>query len=243
VGNLSVYKTVKQDNEEIILHQYAYLVKKIAHHLSMRLPSNIQIDDLIQSGMLGLLEAAKNYSDEKGASFETYAAIRIRGNMLDEVRRENWLPRSVYSTAKKISATINQLEKELGRDARDIEISKALEVSIEQYHQMLFETNSIKFFNLDEIMNEDAHADHLTTSIQDPLENIQIDRFRKDMIEAIKQLPEKEQIVLSLYYEKELNLKEIGLSLGVSESRICQIHSQAMLRLKSRISSEKQSNG
>jgi RNA polymerase sigma factor for flagellar operon FliA len=221
-------------DETKVLRHYAPLVKRIAHHLLARLPKSVQLDDLIQAGMMGLLDALKNFDNSKGASFSTYAGIRIRGGILDEVRRNDWLPRSIHRNTRKIAEIAQVLENELGRDATDSEIAKKLNISLHDYHQMLCDSNSGQMQALDEIgLNEDYSSNGLVSTIHEPLESLQIEDFTKRLFAGIESLPEREKLVLALYYDEELNLKEIGEILRVSESRVCQILSQAMLRLRS----------
>ena len=219
-----------------MLEKHASLVKRIAHHLIARLPGSVLVDDLIQAGMIGLLEAAKNFDGSKGASFETYAGIRIRGAMLDDIRKGDWTPRSVHRNTRMISDKISALEAELGRDVKDIEVAEALEVSVEQYHTMLNEANAGKIIGMDDLgVSEDVISIKDQSESDDIYEGIEGQHFKSSLAKAIKTLPEREALILSLYYDDELNLREIGDILSVSESRVSQIHSQAMIRLRSRL--------
>ncbi len=237
--NLSMYSDVRTDFSisEMIVN-YAPMVKRIAVHLVHRLPASIQRDDLIQAGMIGLLEAIKNYDITKGASFETYASIRIRGTMLDEVRRGDWVPRSVHRNTRLVADKIRVIENRTGRDARDHEVAQELGVSVSEYHQMLIDSTSCHLFTLDDLLtNRDNLVDTegLTSTLPEPYEKANLDSLREILVKSIATLPERERLVLALYYDEDLNLKEIGDVLGVSESRISQIHGQAMLRLQSRV--------
>lgn len=219
-----------------MLEKHASLVKRIAHHLIARLPGSVLVDDLIQAGMIGLLEAAKNFDGSKGASFETYAGIRIRGAMLDDIRKGDWTPRSVHRNTRMISDKISELEAELGRDVKDVEVAEALEVTVEQYHVMLNEANAGKIIGMDDLgVSEDVISIKEQSESDDTYEGIEGQHFKSSLAEAIKTLPEREALILSLYYDDELNLREIGDILSVSESRVSQIHSQAMVRLRSRL--------
>lgn len=219
-----------------ILEKHASLVKRIAHHLIARLPGSVLVDDLIQAGMIGLLEAAKNFDGSKGASFETYAGIRIRGAMLDDIRKGDWTPRSVHRNTRMIADKISELEAELGRDVKDTEVAGALDVSLEQYHTMLNESNAGKIIGMDDLgVSEDVITVKDDNDSDDIYEGIEGHHFKSSLAEAIKTLPEREALILSLYYDDELNLREIGDILSVSESRVSQIHSQAMIRLRSRL--------
>jgi len=228
---------------EALVHQYAPLVKRIALHLLARLPASVQLDDLIQAGMLGLLEASQKYDAARGASFETYAGIRIRGSMMDEVRKGDWVPRSVHRNARRISEAIHQVEIASGRDAADHEVAQRLGMSLDQYHCCLRDASAGRLFSLEdmdletdetsEIQSYDhSHGPSHTGSPQSAVEK---NDFLTNLATEIDKLPEREKLVMALYYDEELNLKEIGKVLDVSESRVSQIHSQAAMRLKSRL--------
>jgi RNA polymerase sigma factor for flagellar operon FliA len=222
--------------ERKLIEKHLSLVKKIAQHLIGRLPATVQAEDLMQAGMLGLLESAKNYDADKCASFETYASIRVRGSMLDEIRKNDWVPRSVHRNTRRISEAVRHVENSMGRDARDIEVATKLEMSLKEYHQILQDSNGVRVFGFEEVgINEDSVAVGISGPIQSPLEGLQYEDFRQNLNKGIEGLPERERMVLTLYYEEELNLREVGEVLGVSESRASQIHSQAMLRLQSRL--------
>lgn len=225
----------KEQSLTHLVEKHGVLVKRIAHHLAARLPDSVLVDDLIQAGMIGLIEASKNFDGNKGASFETYAGIRIRGSMLDEIRRGDWTPRSVHRNTRLISDKISELEAELGRDVKDAEVAAALDVSLTQYHQMLKETSAGKVLDLDGLgVSEDVVAKH-SEDADDVYEGVEGKNFKSSLVAAIKTLPEREGLILSLYYDDELNLREIGNVLNVSESRVSQIHSQAMVRLRARL--------
>ncbi len=233
---LAAYSKVNQQTQETLVKTHAILVKRIAHHLLGRLPQSVQLDDLIQAGMLGLLEAARHYDSSKGASFETYAGIRIRGHMLDEVRRNDWVPRSVYRNSRMISEAVKTLEHRFGREAKDTEIAAELNLSIKEYHEMLQDSASSHLYGFDDlgVTDDMLHSDGVGESTEPHINVIHKDLMSR-LTEVIEGLPPKERLVLSLYYEQDLNLKEIGEVLEVSESRVSQILSQATLRIKSRI--------
>jgi RNA polymerase sigma factor for flagellar operon FliA len=216
--------------------QYLPLVKRIAYHLMSRLPPSVQQDDLIQAGLIGLLEALRNYDATQGASFQTYARIRIRGAMLDEIRKNDWAPRSVHRKARMVAEVVRSIENRTGRDARDHEIAKEMQISLEEYHQLLQDASGHRVFSFDD-MDPDGHGTLACVADREkgPLEGLQREDFKKGLAEAIAGLPERERLVMSLYYDEELNLREIGAVIGVSESRVCQIHSQAVIRLQSRM--------
>lgn len=217
-----------------LVDQYAPLVKRIAYHLLARLPEHILADDLIQAGMIGLLEAARNYRDGHGASFETYAGIRIRGAMLDEVRRLDWTPRSVHRKGREVAEVMRAIEHREGRQASDQEIIAELEITQEEYHQILIDTNNHRVLSLDDMVNsqEEPLLEQLAADGPGVLEMLQNTDTLGRLAEAIAALPERERLVMGLYYDEELNLKEIGAVIGVSESRVCQIHGRALLRLR-----------
>jgi len=216
-----------------LVEAHATLVRRIAHHLAARLPSSVQVEDLIQAGMIGLLEASSKYDDGKGASFETYAGIRIRGAMLDEIRRGDWAPRSVHRNARKVADAIRTVESETGREAQDKDVAAVLGVELEEYHRILRDASGCRLFSYDELVETDdsPEADR-ERSAADRFES---DAFREGIVDAIAHLPERDRLVLSLYYDEELNLKEIGAVIGVSESRVSQILSQCTLRLRARL--------
>ncbi|WP_298627938.1 RNA polymerase sigma factor FliA [uncultured Legionella sp.] len=233
---LAAYSKVNQQTQETLVKTHAILVKRIAHHLLGRLPHSVQLDDLIQAGMLGLLEAARHYDSSKGASFETYAGIRIRGHMLDEVRRNDWVPRSVYRNSRMISEAVKNLEHRLGREAKDTEIAVELGLPINEYHEMLQDSVSSHLYGFEDlgVTDDMLHSEGGGESTE-PHVNVMHKDLMNRLTQVIDGLPHKERLVLSLYYEQDLNLKEIGEVLEVSESRVSQILSQATLRIKSRI--------
>lgn len=217
-----------------LVREHAVLVKRIACHLLAKLPANIQLDDLVQAGMIGLLEAAKRYDATKGASFETFAGIRIRGCMLDEVRRGDWQPRSVQSNQRKLYGAIQATERLKGRHAKPREVAENLGVSLSEYHRILQETSG-KIVAFDELGGSVESECESTGCFSTPHDGAQQDDFKLYLANSIANLPERERLVLSLYYDEELTLKEIGAVLGVSESRVCQIHAQATARLQVRM--------
>ena len=232
---LGIYHQTGQGNAHQLVEQHAPLVKKIALHMLARLPDSVQLDDLIQAGMVGLLEAAAKYQSDRGASFETYAGIRIRGSIVDEIRKGDWVPRSVHRNARRVAAAIKAVEDREGREAQDQEVADELEMTLDEYHACLSDANSGRLFSLEELNETGTLPIQEQEASDNPLDNVSAVAFRQNLAAAIEQLPEREKLVLSLYYQEELNLKEIGAVLGVSESRVSQIHSQAALRLRGRL--------
>jgi RNA polymerase sigma factor FliA len=216
--------------------QHADLVKRIAYHLAGRLPPQVEVEDLIQAGMIGLLEAARHYSTGRGASFETYAGIRIRGAMLDALRKLDWAPRSVHRKAREAAAVMREIEAELGAEASDTDVAARMGISLTDYHRIVQDALGCQLLRLNDSEDgETSTLDQLPDTGETPLEAALEMSMRKAVVEEIDKLPERERLVLSLYYEQELNLKEIGVVLKVTESRVCQLHGQALLRLRSRL--------
>lgn len=231
-------KAQAQDSQHQLIERYAPLVKRIAYHLLARLPASVQVDDLMQAGMIGLLEASKKYDGTKGASFETYAGIRIRGAMLDEVRKGDWAPRSVHRNTRMVSDAIRAIEARTGRDAKDQEVAAELQLSLEDYYGILGDTLGSRLFSFDDLVQDGEQGglhEDVSSSHGGPLHGLEDERFQSALADAIAHLPERERLVLSLYYDEELNLKEIGEVLGVSESRVSQLHSQCAARLRARL--------
>jgi RNA polymerase sigma factor for flagellar operon FliA len=218
------------------IKKHASLVKRIAHHMVGRMPPSVQVDDLIQAGMMGLLEALKNYDQSKGASFETYAGIRIRGSMIDEIRRGDWAPRSVHRNSRMVAKAIHELENKTGRDARDEEVAQYLSITMDEYHKILQDSAGAKVFGLEDVAaGEEFFSEEMHNVFVNPFEGVQNSKFKEHLGHSVSNLPERERLVLALYYDEELNLREVGEVLGVSESRVSQIHGQAMLRLQVRM--------
>ncbi len=237
IGSKAYYSNAKPDNESRLVEQYAPLVKKIALHLKARLPHSVQLDDLIQSGMIGLLDATKNFEQGKGASFETFASIRIRGAMIDEIRRGDWAPRSVHHNSRLINDAMVELAKLKHRDPTDEEVAEYLKVSISEYHTMLYESATSKVTAIEDLgVSSDALVfDNQDISEDAPLSSLMEEKYKDALAKAIESLPQREAMVFSLYYNEELNLKEIGLVLEVSESRVSQILNQALMRLRTKL--------
>lgn len=223
-------------NYDELMTEYAPFVKRIAYHMIGRLPSNVQLEDMVQAGMIGLFEALKGFDMSKGASFETYARIRIQGAMIDEVRRCDWTPRSVYKKSRQISEAIRAIESEHGRGARDSEVAELLNLDLDEYHSLVKDAAGCQLLSYEDIASLGGCKDELTSSeTHDPSDMLQEEDFKQGLTERIANLPEREKLVMALYYDEEFNLREIGEILGITEGRVCQIHGQALLRLRARM--------
>jgi len=220
-----------------LVSEHVDLVRRIAHHLMARLPASVQVEDLIQSGMVGLIEAARQFQSGQGANFAAYAGIRIRGAMIDELRRADWTPRSVHRNSRRIAEAIRQIEAREGRSANDREIAEALGVTLDDYHGMLQDSASCQILGLEDLFGDEADSDRLLPGGgATPTEQLEREEFAAALAEALADLPERERLVLALYYDEEHNLREIGAILDVTESRVSQIRSQALHRLRGRLS-------
>jgi RNA polymerase sigma factor for flagellar operon FliA len=217
--------SMQQGGDLVSLH--LPLVKRIANHLAVKLPPHIEIDDLIQVGLIGLLKAKEDYQADSGATFSTYATIRIRGAMMDELRARDWLPRSVQKNLGRVATAMRGAEQRLGRAPTDSEVASELGVSLNEYQEIL---GDVSFARLTPVEDIDTVAGDM-----EPDREVTESLRATALSDAIKELPEKEQLMMSMYYVDNLNLKEIGLVLEVSESRVSQIHGQAIARLKSKL--------
>ncbi len=232
---VALYASVGGDKADDHIAQCAPLVKRIAYHLLARLPASVQVDDLIQAGMLGLLDAARRYDPAQGAAFATFAEPRIRGAMVDEIRKGDWTPRSVHRKSRQLTAAIHAVETLTGSEARDTEIAEQMGITLTEYHHLLGDVRGQKLLSLDEAGPDEAsEIESIPAPGGDPVDFVNREYLVKHLAAAIDRLPERERLVLSLYYDEELNLKEIGAVLGVSESRISQLHSQALARLRAK---------
>jgi RNA polymerase sigma factor for flagellar operon FliA len=233
-----MYAAATEKEVELRVRELAPLVKRIAHHMMAALPPSVEIDDVIQSGMMGLLDAARRYQTSEGAQFETYAVQRIRGAMLDGLRQCDWLPRGVRRSLREVEKMISRLEQQNGRPPSEAELAKAMGMSLADYQKLLqdargYQIVSYEDFSADE---DDSFLDRYAIDHDaDPLHMLEDRGLREALVEGIEELPEREKLVMGLYYEQELNLREIGEVLGVSESRVCQIHTQAIARLRVRL--------
>ena len=228
-------------DKEQLVSQYAPLVKRIAYHLMAKLPPSVQVDDLIQNGMIGLLDAISRYEEGLGAQFETYAVQRVRGAMLDGLRENDWLPRGLRREMRRVEAAINALEQKHGRSPQEGELAESLGMSLDEYQKLLLDARGHQLVYLEDLGDSgegdgEAYLDrHLASEQLDPLAALLDQDMRGSLISAIEALPEREKLMMALYYDEELNLREIGEVLGVTESRVCQLHTQAIARLRSRL--------
>jgi RNA polymerase sigma factor for flagellar operon FliA len=231
-----MYDNLENSSHDELIKRYAPLVKRIAYHLKARLPGTVIVDDLLQAGMIGLLEASRKYDPNQGASFETYAGIRIRGAMLDELRRNDWAPKSVHRKIRDITEAIRNIENRKGRDARDEEVINELGISKDEYFKTLQDISTHRVLSWEEIgVDEDSLGSAAATNKSAVHDELEQRAFQEKLSEAISSLPEREKMIVALYYESELNLREIGSVLNVSESRISQLLSQAHIRLRARM--------
>jgi RNA polymerase sigma factor for flagellar operon FliA len=239
VSNLYTAEGVMNKNS--LWQRYVPLVRHEALRLQVRLPASVELDDLLQAGGIGLLNAVERYDAMQGTAFTTYAVQRIRGAMLDELRSRDWVPRSVRRNAREVARMMQQLEQKLGRPASEAEVAQAMGVSLSEYRQILLDTNNSQIFSYDEWQEE--HGDSAEPVMEgheaaNPLHQLLEGNLRQRVIDAIEALPEREKLVLTLYYQEELNLKEIGAVLDVGESRVSQLHSQAIKRLRARLAQD-----
>jgi RNA polymerase sigma factor FliA len=231
-----MYNATGISDKEQCLKEYAPLVKRIAHFMMLKLPNSVQVDDMIQAGMIGLLDAAGRYDELRGAQFETYASQRIRGAMLDELRGADWLPRGMRSDMRRIEAAISRAQQRLGRAPAESDIATELGITLQDYQQLLQESRGAQLMYYEDFHNsddEDFFERFETDGKSNPLEVLKDERFRSALIKAIGNLPERERLLMGMHYEQDMNLREIGEVLGVGESRVCQMHSQAVARLRS----------
>ena len=221
------------------VERYAPMVRRVAAQMIARLPANVEMDDLVQAGMMGLMDALTRYESGHGAQFETFAMQRIRGAMIDELRGADWLPRSVRRNQRAIETAIHAVEQRLKRSATEAEVAAELRVSLTEYQQMLGDAHGGQLLYLDDLgasEGDDGFLDrHAAPEGEDPLRKVDDARFRAALAAAIEALPEREKQVMGMYYEHDMNLKEIGAVLGVTESRVCQLHSQAVARLRGKL--------
>lgn len=225
------------DKEQFVA-EYTPLVKRIAYHMMAKLPASVQVDDLIQAGMIGLLDAISRYEGAYGRQFESYAAQRIRGSILDELREADWLPRSLRKKMRQIEAAMRTLEQRLSCPPSEQDLANELNMSLEDYQEALQEARGGQLIYYEDFQedDEDHFLDRLCGSKDnEPLDQLLDKNLRELLIDAIDKLPPREKLVMGMHYEQEMNLREIGEVLGVSESRVCQLNTQAIARLRARL--------
>jgi len=231
-----MYTVKGKADKDTLLTEHMPLVKRLAHHMKAKLPPSVEVDDLVQAGMIGLLDAISRYEETHGAQFETYAVMRIRGAMLDELRNSDWLPRSLRQNMRKVETAMATLQQRLGRPPSESEVAKSLKLSLADYQEMLSEGGGHQLVYYEDFHDDDGNDSFLdryaADDEADPLRSLLDGDFRQAVIDAIDALPEREKMLMGLYYEEELNLKEIGAVMGVSESRVSQLHTQAVARLR-----------
>ena len=231
-----MYTAKGQLDVNTMLKQYSPLVRRLAHQMIAKLPANVEIDDLIQVGMIGLTDALSRFDPGQGVQFETFATQRIRGAMLDELRGNDYLSRGIRKQQRSIEAAVHRLQQSLGRAPAESEIAREMGVSLLEYQELLGKVRGTQLVYLEDMAGDDGDADYLDRHVADdamnPLAQLQDHRMRGALVEAIKHLPEREQYVMSMYYEHDMNLKEIAAVLKVTESRVCQLHSQSIARLR-----------
>lgn len=234
-------------SKESLMLEYSALVKIIAKKMATRLPASVDFDDLVSAGLIGLMQALERYKPEKGFKFKTYAEFRIRGAMLDELRSQDWCPKGMRQKAKQFQRICEKLQAKKGRQATDKELASALHLNKTKYEQLVRDVNTLEQMNLASYVRVVAGEDRTQTTIElvadthehvDPFEEASRHNVRERLEHAMRHLPEPERTVLSLYYFEEMNLKEIGQRLNLSESRVCQLHSKAIKDLKQSLSAE-----
>lgn len=230
-----------KEREELIL-EYAPTIRFVAGRIAMRLPSHVAIEDLISAGVLGLIDAVDKYDPDKKVKFKTYAEFRIRGAILDELRAMDWVPRSVRKKSSALEEVIGRLQNTLGRPAEDEEIAEEMDISLPELHRLLDEVSGVNLLSLDDSENPLGNLDSEQVmealgreGLEDPLARLGLLELRTTVAQTIEGLPEKEKLVVSLYYYDELTMREIGEVLGYTESRISQMHTKAILRLRARL--------
>ncbi|PZQ76441.1 MAG: RNA polymerase sigma factor FliA [Variovorax paradoxus] len=229
-------------DREALIRQYVPLVQRLAHHMIAKLPPNVELDDLIQVGMIGLVDALSRFEESHGVQFETFATQRIRGAMLDELREGDWMSRGSRKSQKQIEQAMHRLEHRLGRTPLESEIAAELKMPLAEYQALLGRVRGTQLVYLEDI---GAHAEdeegfldrHVADEEADPMSLLKDQRLRSALVAAIESLPERERYIMGMYYEQDMNLKEIAAVLGVTESRVCQLHSQSIARLRAKMRS------
>ncbi len=235
-----MYTEKGQLDRSALIKQYQPLVRRLAHYMMAKLPASVEVDDLIQVGLIGLADALSRYEASQGVQFETFATQRIRGAMLDELRGNDWMSRGSRKSQKEIETTMRRLEHRLGRSPIESEIAAEMGLSLVDYQTLLGKVRGTQLVYLEDMArsseDDDNYLDrHVADSDADPMNMLRDNRLRESLVAAIKSLPEREQYIMSMYYEQDMNLKEIAAVLDVTESRICQLHSQSIARLRAKM--------
>jgi len=238
------YTAKGQLDRDAMIRQYVPLVRRLAHHMIAKLPANVELDDLIQVGMIGLSDALTRYEASQGVQFETFATQRIRGAMLDELRESDWMSRSSRKSQKDIEKAVQRLEQKLGRSPLESEIAVELDMTLADYQSLLSKVRGTQLVYLEDMSRGNGDEDEgflerheVAESGTDPMALLRDQRLRSSLVSAIQSLPEREQYIMGMYYEHDMNLKEIAAVLGVTESRVCQLHSQSIARLRAKMRS------
>jgi len=238
-SNSEVPPTLK---EQIVL-EHTPLIRYIVNRIAVRLPSHIDLDDLHNTGVIGLMDAIEKYDPDKNCKFKTYAEFRIKGAILDQLRSLDWVPRSVRQKSRRLERAYGEVEQRLGRSASEEEVADSLGLQIDKFHELLNQVRGISLVNLEEIRGSSPDGDRngsFADIVEDvhsenPFASLKLQEMKEIIGDTIATLPEKERLVVSLYYYEDLNMKEIGSILGITESRVCQIHTKAVLRLRSKL--------
>lgn len=235
-----MYTAKGQLDRNALIKQYQPLVRRLAHHMMAKLPPSVEVDDLIQVGLIGLADALSRFEATQGVQFETFATQRIRGAMLDELRENDWMSRGSRKSQKDIESAIRRLEHRLGHTPKESEIAAELSMSLDDYQSLLYKVRGTQLLYLEDMSrrneDDDTYLDrHVADSTADPLNMLRDHNLREALVAAIKLLPEREQYIMSMYYEHDMNLKEIAKVLDITESRVCQLHSQSVARLRAKM--------
>ena len=237
-----MYTVKGQLDRSALIKQYQPLVRRLAHYMMAKLPASVEVDDLIQVGLIGLADALSRYEASQGVQFETFATQRIRGAMLDALRGNDWMSRGSRKSQKDIETTMRRLEHRLGRSPIESEIAQEMGLTLADYQSLLSKVRGTQLVYLEDMARTNEDDDnfldrHVADSGSDPMNMLRDQRLRQSLVAAIKGLPEREQYIMSMYYEQDMNLKEIAAVLDVTESRVCQLHSQSIARLRAKMRS------